>query len=158
LLILVGANLIVNFDLFSSRIEAVNRLEVASISQRAEQAGMATQIMKSFPVIGLGLGNYTAWLQQVLPGQPGFAYQPVHSLYLMAFSELGLVGFFLLVLLLIFILKNRIFEKNAWERAGFFAILYVMLIISVFDHYFWTSYSGILLFGLVLTLLIKSED
>jgi len=155
---IAGINLAANFSLFASRIEAVNRIETISLAEREGQIDLSVQAIRENPLLGHGLGNYTAWLQEAVPGQPGYFYQPVHNQYLLMIAEAGIIGFALFFILIILLFKVRIFQKSPPEKTYIYSLMYATLIIGLFDHYFWTSYTGILLFGLLVAMLIKHED
>ncbi|NIP33142.1 O-antigen ligase family protein, partial [Candidatus Saccharibacteria bacterium] len=142
-------------DLFTTRLATVGRLETQSITERETQLGLAVQTIKLHH-LGLGVGNYTHWLQSIYPKEPGYVYQPVHNQYLLIWAELGLFGIILFIIFLGFLFKARIRTIYQDYQAYFLAVLVSFLAIGAFDHYIWTSYSGILLFGLVVSsLMIK---
>ena len=151
LLILVAIIFAFNFailqDLFLSRLGSVGRLEAISITERETQIEFAMRAIK-LHYLGLGVGNYTHWLQRIYPLEPGYIYQPVHSHYLLIWAELGWFGIISFVLSLLLLFRSKIKAKLEHKHAPFIALLVCFLAIGVFDHYFWTSYSGILLFGI----------
>jgi O-antigen ligase len=113
------------------------------------------------------LGNYTlAIYQKYNSTWPGYYYQPVHNIYLLILAELGVFGilFFSLILILIFWPVWR--RLKSWrdvltlklEKIILFFSLLVILFISLFDHYFWTIYFGLMIFWLVLGLNLKNAD
>ncbi len=75
----------------------------------------------------------------------------MHNVYLLALAEMGFVGFGLLILIYYYIV---IFLWN--QRALEISIVISILIISLFDHYWWSLYSGIILFGAIIGLLVLS--
>jgi len=141
-------------ELFLTRFDGAARLESQSLVERQGQVSLAIGVIKSQP-LGLGIAGYTAWMQTVYPGNSGYFYQPVHNIFLLIWSELGLIGIVLFLLLTFLIFKENISVTYNDYRALFLAGLVAALVISVFDHYFWTSYSGILLFGLSVAVLIE---
>lgn len=115
--------------------ESVN--ESRSTAERVSGYSEAWSIVKENPLLGVGAGNYTAALIQKNPGQPGYAYQPVHSVPLLFLAELGLVGFILLT--------NALFEFNK-----LYPIPYTLLPLAsiiLLDHYLLSSYIGLMLLG-----------
>lgn len=134
-------------DLLSQRIIGGERLEAMSIAQRQSQINESVDIISRDP-FGAGLGGYTVELQRLYPSEPGYFYQPVHNIYLLILAELGYVGFILFALFIITVLIRR-------QRAGMgldfypWGFLAVFLVIGLFDHYFWTSPSGLTLFGII---------
>lgn len=93
---------------------------------------------------GVGLGNYTAALVQNEPGLRAYHYQPVHNIFLLIFTELGLVGFIIWLLFL-------------WQRFKVYPRSLVVFIVPLavtlfFDHYWWTQASMMLIFWLILAI------
>lgn len=128
-------------QLFTARITAAGRLEQRSLIERKNSENDAKEIIKAHPLFGVGLGNYTKAIQEKYQNMPGWFYQPAHNWYLLVLTELGLVGFLLLIFLLVSLLRKV--KGIAW------ALILPLLIISFFDHYFWTLYFGVMLWWLV---------
>ncbi len=123
---------------------------------------------------GDGIGNYTLAVYNKLDSrQNSWDYQPVHNLYVLMFAELGIEGmaaFLLLVYKIIREIKNhrliaerQIMVGSRGQRTSevillgkkfdywfliFSAIVIAIAVMSLFDHYFWTLYFGIMLFWL----------
>lgn len=143
------------WPLVFTRLAGQRRLEDASISQRLAYTDQALTLIKGDWLSGQGIGNYTlAVYQKINAAWPGYAYQPVHNLYLLVLAELGIFGaaVFGLALFLLFISFNRVIS---WEKVIAFLCLFAVLFISLFDHYFWTLYFGVMVFWLVLGLSLK---
>lgn len=101
-----------------------------TISSRLSGVSFSLDIIKNNYLFGTGLGSYLTGLEKVLNGSQ-ITYenlQPVHNIYLLIISELGLLGF---SLLLAFILKSKISTKQS-------LILSVVLLTGLFDHYWLT--------------------
>ncbi|MFA6322833.1 MAG: O-antigen ligase family protein [Candidatus Buchananbacteria bacterium] len=170
-LAVILATLIILISLFSglllSRINTQTELEAQSISLRVAYSRQALSLIKNDWLLGQGLGNYTlAIYQKYNSTWPGYYYQPVHNIYLLILAELGVFGilFFSLILILIFWPVWR--RLKSWrdvltlklEKIILFFSLLVILFISLFDHYFWTIYFGLMIFWLVLGLNLKNAD
>jgi hypothetical protein len=84
------------------------------------------------------------------PNLQSWDYQPVHNIYLLILAELGIIGFILWLIPVLFLTKKSSFICSL--------LFIVILAISLFDHYFWTLYFGILLFWLTLGLMQKKLD
>jgi len=134
-----------------SRADMANRLEAISQTERISQIGEAWQIIKTAPIFGVGLNNYTVRLDKMQHGKPAYLLQPTHDIYLLIAAELGIIG------LIIFIVFVGALFLTARAQSGFLlpiAIISPFLLIGLFDHYLWTSYSGIIIFYLGLTFTI----
>lgn len=97
--------------------------------------------------LGVGLGNFTEAMSQfsyykLFP----WNYQPVHNVFLLVLNEIGLVG--LVALLLIFV--YGIYETLKTKEYILFALLFILLIIALFDHYLFSLYQGQFLFWFVM--------
>jgi len=151
LLIIISLSLIYQ-PLIQSRSQLTGRLENKSVQERLTQSQQAWQSIKTAPLIGVGLNSYTysIWQQQQL--LPIRDYQPVHNLFLLATAELGLIGLTLLLLLLITVIRQA---RQNHVAPVYYAPLLAFVIISFFDHYFWTQFTGIILFWLSLFLLLS---
>ncbi len=145
-----------------TRIISNKPLETHSIEERMLFQGQSVNLIKDNWLIGQGIGNYTlAIFQKINATWPGYYYQPVHNIYLLIFAEVGVFGF-LIFLLIIFLLFAQFFYFTRAESVDFRfkqLILFLMfistLIISFFDHYFWTLYFGMIIFWLILGLNLK---
>lgn len=99
---------------------------------------------------GAGIGNFVTWLMQANPHLPGWQYQPAHNLYLLVYTEMGLMGSAALAafvtLLLLGVVRTRTDEP--FVRIGLLAIAGMVIFVALFDHYFWTIQQGRLLWWL----------
>ncbi len=124
------------------RVFGGSKLEQQSIEDRTgsvrESAGLLDQIWWK----GTGIGNYTYVLSQNNPGFKAWYYQPVHNIFLLVLTELGIVGLILFLWLLTSAFLRKPFTISHW-------LLAAVLITSVFDHYWWTIPSMFLLFWLL---------
>lgn len=106
-------------------------------------------------LFGIGPGDFTGWLMEQNPNLPSFVYQPVHNIYLLIYSEVGLVGFVLFLffiggLLYEFFKKVRI--RKMWDYS-FLLVIASVLMIGLFDHFLLTVQQGRFIFWLSLALL-----
>tara|TARA_Y100000310_G_scaffold173181_1_gene173306 strand:- start:5547 stop:6932 length:1386 start_codon:yes stop_codon:yes gene_type:complete len=139
-----------------TRLTGDQDLEVASIYLRVAFAQQAWDIISNAPLQGVGVGNYTLGVfQQINDTWPGYYYQPVHNIILLILAEVGIFG--LLVFLIMIGLLTWFLEisPTSLEKMISFLPLVAILTISLFDHYFWSLYSGAIIFWLILALNIK---
>lgn len=132
----VSVCLSLTFSLWQGRINAQNPIEMRSYTERSSQAEEAFVLWKMHPWIGVGLGGYTEALQKIKPDLPAWEYQPAHNLFLLVLSELGAMGVLLVMFFLFILIRTKRFPKKIWP---FFAVFLMMVL---FDHYVWTSWSG----------------
>jgi len=151
-----------------TRIQGEQDLEVASIYLRVAFTKQAFELIKDNPILGQGIGNYTlAVFQKINASWPGYYYQPVHNIYLLVLAELGIFGALIFGLILIILIWNLLKKNEAvvtsphllssfrLEKIIVFLCLLSILIISLFDHYFFSLYFGLLIFWLILALNLK---
>ncbi len=119
------------------------RLEQKSSGERSQGLRGAWILYKKNPLIGSGLGTYTTALHRMYPERPVYEIQPAHSVPVLIAVELGIVGAFFAFLLLYQIFAFLLRRRHVIGISLFCAFL----VISLFDHYLWTLYSGVLLIG-----------
>lgn len=153
---------------FLTRIIGEQDLEVASIHLRVDFIKQAWELIKDSPILGQGIGNYTLGVYNIVNTfWPGYYYQPVHNIYLLVLAELGIFGaaiFYLILGLLVWNLgiHELVLRESSSpellsriEKIIVFLCLISILIISLFDHYFWTLYFGVIVFWVILGLSLK---
>ncbi len=124
-----------------------------SVSERVQSfqdAGMV--IGEGNILLGTGVGNFTAEVMRLEPERPVWSIQPAHNVFVLVFSELGLVGLLFFVLFLWSVLRNM--KK---QSAIFIVALFSLLPILLLDHWLWTSHFGLLLLFLLIGLAIRRE-
>jgi hypothetical protein len=127
-----------SFPLWRSRAVMENRLEVKSVNERAQVFAYALPLIQQRPWLGVGLGSGAAMLDVIHGPFPAPLYP--HSVFLMMFLEIGAFGVLCFLLLALY-----------WARR-FSPLIWIVLCMPVFflDHYFWSFWSGQMLFGLIL--------
>lgn len=145
-------------NLLFSRFDTSSRLEAQSISERQVGWEESLDIIKDNPLLGVGLGTYTVSLYNLNPSQPAYYYQPVHNVDLLVMSELGIVGWLILTIIIIYLLY-LIFRKYGPEMNTETIIILtsfiVLLVIGIFDHYLWSLYFGLMFSFLIIGLLVN---
>lgn len=141
-------------SLVGTRTAASGALEERSLNERSMQIQEASGLLQDNWIIGVGMGNYTAQLhtndKEADTLRPGYAYQPVHNIYLLMFTELGLASLLLFAGLIGSLLYRAAFESQ-WSLAWGLGVL-SLLVIGFFDHYLWSLHIGIILFWFVIGL------
>ncbi|MDO9509721.1 MAG: O-antigen ligase family protein [Candidatus Magasanikbacteria bacterium] len=139
--------------LWQSRIVTENRLEVRAISERFDQYKDFSEMFLVHPVFGVGPGNYVyALFNQKVILVP-WLYQPVHNIYLLFLAEWGIIGL-LMSLLVIFYFFREVFRNNKRTLALWIMVLTAFL----FDHYFYTGYSGIVFISILISLSLAKQN
>jgi O-antigen ligase len=150
---LIGASLVYMYwPLVNSRVTIDSYLEYASLRERVVYIDQALTLISRQPIIGQGIGNYTAGVYTQINSQiPGWLYQPVHNVFLLVWAELGVIGAILCITLLgSLVIKNmRIMNLPSVFNL---ASLTTIIVVSFFDHYWWTLYPGMSLFWVIIGL------
>ena len=152
--LLVFTVLFYNFEfLFTARLNFSNHLEDVSVSERAEQYSDSANFFRQHPFLGVGPGAYTLALFRANPSLPGYAYQPVHNIYVLILTEWGILG--AIVWLAVF---GRLILLVRARNPEMLPVVFVPLIIGAFDHYWWSLYAGIILWWVVFGLCIRNKS
>jgi len=120
-----------------SRFDFNNRLEINSIEQRLSSFKQIDLNNNTQLFLGQGLGLNTFF--NYSQSQEIYEIQPIHNIFILIISEIGIIGFLLLI---------NLFEKRKYNILSLGFII-GFIIIGLFDHYFWTSWTGLLLSGLL---------
>lgn len=139
-------------NLFETRISGTGRLEEKSISERERFLAEGRETIEENLFFGVGIGNYIGEQTAKLPGRPAWTFEPVHNTFLLIWAEAGI---FALFSFLIFISTLAVMS---WEKKniGNLSILASLVIMMLFDHFWWSLHFGILFFWLIAALLIKN--
>lgn len=91
------------------------------------------------PLIGTGLGNFLVRLPDYLVSRSVYFLQPAHNIFLLVFSETGIIGF-------------AVFLFVLWKAVQRNILMVPVLLLGLTDHYFMTLQQGQLLFTVILSL------
>ncbi|MFZ5392214.1 MAG: O-antigen ligase family protein [Patescibacteria group bacterium] len=107
----------------------------------------ADWMIEKFYYGGVGLGNFVL----VLPYFAGKAnlqwwqYQPVHNVFKLVWSELGVFGYILLILLMVSIAAMILFDdQKKYPKYFWLSVILSMIFLMFFDHYFWDVWQGMM--------------
>ena len=134
------------FTRISNAPVATEQLSTFGRSWLTEQASSMT---RNHPLTGVGIGSFIIELADY--AVDGAIIEPVHNLFLLAASELGIVGLLLVTGLFTTIAAN-IFKARTPKAILAGAALTGLGIVSLFDHYLWTLAPGRIMLGLALGL------
>ncbi len=127
----------------SGRFSGASSLEQRSIEDRKGSIRESQYLLRDNLLLGVGVGNYTFALAQSKPSLPAWRYQPVHNIFLLVLTELGVFG----LALWLFVVGG--FMKAAHFRSKYIVFIIPIFFIALFDHYWWTAPSMFLLFWLM---------
>lgn len=159
-LIFITILLLANTSFFSSQ----------SLQERNLYQNVSYETFLKHLLAGVGVGQFVMSEYQNHPNMENWQYQPVHNIYLLIFSELGIVGlsFFLLWIFSIFSEWGSGKKRNTGllrslllTRLSICCIILSFLFIAFFDHYFWDIKLGTIIFVspfvLILILAVNSK-
>jgi O-antigen ligase len=117
--------------------------EQFSIDERLKQTGAAWSLFVSHPLTGVGLGNFPEH-NSATASMTGMW---VHNVPLLIASELGLPGLAAWLIgvgavIVAGVQSARQRPVDIWPTLMLSALI-AMLVISLFDHYWWTSSQGV---------------
>lgn len=143
-------------------------VDQASVERSAyNKAGL--EILKNNWVIGTGPGTNLFHMKQKLKNQlEEWNIQPIHNYWLITLAEWGIIGLFMVVFLVYTFFKfskaliQNLFgfsprgEKITCWQVSIYSIFLVFLILSCFDHYFYTIWSTQLILWIFIGLIWQS--
>jgi O-antigen ligase len=154
-------------NLWQARVNNDTRLEKLSVQERTSQVTQALKVVRQNSITGVGMGTYTLHIaSQERSQQPIWRYQPVHNTPLLILAEIGLVGVTLLAMLMAMLARNAYIsgkERRYSLSQAVGASLVALFVTGIFDHWHWSSQTGILIITLFFGLLFgqrarSSED
>ncbi len=145
--------IIVFWPEFQARFFNISSSDQA-VSLRVYYNDIAVSAIRERPVFGLGIGNFVWYLFNNYRFQEFWLYQPVHNLYLLIASEIGILGLIIFLIFLWKVLFGRIKDfflgKINIISLCFLFLVSCFLLLGLIDHYFWTIQQSRLLFWVAL--------
>lgn len=122
----------------------------SSLKDRVELLKIGWSLFKKNFVLGTGMGNsIKEYSDSVAFTSGGFLLlQPVHNIFLLSLIELGILGgiYYWFLIIKFFVIKNTF---NIVK----YCILVIIIIVGLFDHYFFSLPQGLTMLFVFLTLL-----
>ncbi|MDP3993847.1 MAG: O-antigen ligase family protein [bacterium] len=143
-------------------IEANDYSASESIDNRQVFNGIAWEIIKNNPILGVGVRNFVVSMDEYSGGLRPLPHlhQPVHNIYLLIAAESGIFALIVFLFLLYNIVPpvvepaGSLRGKDPLLRYTLLIIFFGFLFWGLFDHFFWTIQEGSLAFWLVAGLLV----
>jgi hypothetical protein len=117
------------------------------IIKRGQLNLAAVEMVYKSPWVGVGAGNYLVNLPKSLKNNHIFWLQPVHNIFLLLVSEIGILGLMGVVWFLIKKIKWKNLDEWSW------VILGVIFMSGMVDHYWFTLPQNMWLLALILGLI-----
>ncbi len=128
------------------------RLEGVSVNERVQGIEDGIRIFQQYPLLGTGPGAELLAIQTLHPAQM-VPPVPPHVIWLIILNELGVIG---VIALLLAIGRHRITRGVSWfmQDSTQRPLIVTLLLLSCFDHYLWTLWSGKVLVILTIVFLL----
>lgn len=135
--------------------QVMERLDVSPQEEAVSLRGFYNKVsLFEKPFWGVGAGNFVNWFKEINPGLAPNLYQPVHNIYLLIFSETGILGLAALLLFIVFLARDYLkLEFEQPFQYSFFIIFISLLFFGLFDHFLWTLQQGRIILFLTMGLL-----
>lgn len=135
--------------------EISSRFNISSseeaVTLRAFYNQTALEVIQESPFLGLGIGNFVWRIKGTLYLLGAWLHQPVHNIYLLIASEVGLIGLVIFLLFLYQLIDRLTSGENHFIlKYLLFFIIISFLFIGFFDHFFLTLQQGQLIFWIIL--------
>jgi len=156
----IGTIVVLSFGAFYWR-DVVTRAKISSNDEAVQlRVFYNNKSLESVNWFGVGNGDFVNWLILKEPNLPRSLYQPVHNIYLLIYSENGILaaGTFIAFLAL---LVSDFINKTKMSKFYHYSFLFVVLsffFMGLFDHFLWTLQQGRLMFWLLLAGLAFYSD
>ena len=141
-----------------TRFDSTARLETQSIEERIDGVSEWKDVASGNVLNGVGVGNYVVALENEYPGREVYAYQPVHNLYLLILSEIGIIGVLFALLWAASIDRYNYAQIPRVPAVGALAMGNAILVIGFFDHYIWSLWPGLALLAFVMAMTLRLSE
>lgn len=129
-----------------------SKTDPLSIVKRTELIKSSLNIISTYFTTGVGLGNYLLAQNKIIASNIVFPPQPVHNIFLLLISEVGVfLGGVLFFLLFKYFYKYRKYDSLIYCSMA-------ILITGSFDHYWLTLQQNILSLVFALGIITNSQD
>jgi hypothetical protein len=135
---------------WNSRVQMNGRLEEKSITERVDTMGQLGWNSYKNVFFGQGLGMNTLVTLKKYPNQEIYNVQPIHDIFILMLAEIGLIGAFF-----VFHVVKKIIKSADKIDVMSTSLIVGLVIIGLFDHYLWTSWTGWVLMSLALVNMYK---
>ena len=121
-----------------------------SLSKRIDLIKAAFFMISDNPLFGVGIGNFLPEVIKYYRPLVFFDIQPVHNIYILIASEIGMIGLFFFL--------SFMFALLFRAKKISLIILLFFLTSGFFDHYYLTLIQGQLLFALITAIVWSKVD
>lgn len=131
------------------------RLADESVVQRNELISQSSNMFINNPVLGIGINNFFDNITYPIKSKVLFI-QPVHNIFLLTLAQTGMIGFLFLIYLFYKSFINLLScSKN---KKYLLMIIFAIIFLGMFDHYFLTLQQGQILLSIALATLFSYKN
>lgn len=131
------------------------RLADESVVQRNELISQSSNMFINNPVLGIGINNFFDNITYPIKSKVLFI-QPVHNIFLLTLAQTGMIGFLFLIYLFYKSFINVLScSKN---KKYLLMIIFAIIFLGMFDHYFLTLQQGQILLSIALATLFSYKN
>lgn len=143
-----------------ARFSPALRLEARSLTERQSEYQIFPEVFATSPLFGTGIGGYTIALAKQNPNATIWSYQPIHNSLLLGLAEVGLVGALTIVAWVAAVDRLNYAAIARGSTAAITAIGFgtILLVVAIFDHYLWSSWSGLALTAFAMAMTIRLSE
>ncbi len=127
-----------------------------SVTYRLAYNRMGMGLVSQHP-LGVGIGNQVIysvsnnWYQRFGMDQ-SWQWEPIHNLYLLMTSEIGILGGLAFIFFILFLTRNIFRKELPLGKITALTLLWSLLLFGLFDHFLWTVQAGRLMLWLTIGL------
>lgn len=137
-------------------------VQTESVVVRTQLNDAAHNIWSTSPIFGVGLRNFIPTLPSHMSSSGVYSLQPVHNIYVLAATEVGLVGLALFLVVVYRCIKHIADKTTRTSRyrlisSPIIISVGLLLLLGLFDHYPVTIQQGQMLFTVLLSLLLSEQ-
>jgi O-antigen ligase len=134
-------------------------IDEPAVTQRLSYQDIGLHLM-SKNVLGVGIGNQVFYsVNKRVYEQFGMTevwqWQPIHNLYLLIGSEIGLMGLLAFLALVGWVVWRTLKNGLGLEQLTAFFFLFVLLLFGLTDHFLWTLQQGRLMLWVVVGIVVS---
>lgn len=134
-------------EIVLTRLKVNSRLEQVSLNQRSSQLFEAGKLITKKPLFGIGAGNYVSLKQSLVNKNEADYVAPVHNTYVLIWAETGLFALASFLFFLLFLARHSRRQRFS------LALIASLLVLMMFDHWFFSMPFGILFLFFILGLI-----
>jgi O-antigen ligase len=135
------------------------------VSDRWTYDRIGAELVLSHPFLGVGIGNqlfytYRAGLFEKYDVNSLGQWQPIHNLYLMMGSEIGILGLISFIIFVILLISRSWNLFGIWDlEFGISATMFfALLLFGLFDHFLWDLELGRLMLWVTIGILLGIRE